>query len=58
MAAPRNANIKEKILQTTAELLQTTSFESVTLAGIATAAEISKGTLYYYYSSKDDILLD
>ncbi|MEG2930475.1 MAG: TetR/AcrR family transcriptional regulator [Ruthenibacterium sp.] len=58
MAAPRNANIKQKILQTTAGLLQTTSFDSVTLAGIAAAANISKGTLYYYYNSKDDILLD
>ncbi|MEG2165179.1 MAG: TetR/AcrR family transcriptional regulator [Ruthenibacterium sp.] len=58
MAAPRNANIKQQILKSTAALLQTTSFEAITLAGIATAAGISKGTLYYYYNNKDDILLD
>lgn len=58
MAAPRNANIKEQILNSTAVLLQTNSFEAITLAGIAKQAGISKGTLYYYYNNKDDILLD
>lgn len=58
MAAPRNANLKENILKATANLLQTMSFDDITLAGISTAAGISKGTLYYYYASKDDILLD
>ncbi|MEG1069871.1 MAG: TetR/AcrR family transcriptional regulator [Ruthenibacterium sp.] len=58
MAAPRNANIKQTILKSTAALLQTTSFEAITLAGIAKEAGISKGTLYYYYRNKDDILLD
>lgn len=58
MAAPRNENIKQQILKSTAALLQTTSFEAITLAGIAQQAGISKGTLYYYYNNKDDILLD
>lgn len=58
MAAPRNANIKQTILATALQLLQTTSFADISLAQIAQAAGISKGTLYYYYNSKDDILCD
>lgn len=58
MAAPRNENLKQKILDAACALLRTTSFESVTLAQIAGAAGVSKGTLYYYYSSKEDILFD
>ena len=58
MAAPRNANIKETILATALHLLQDTSFADISLAKIAQAAGISKGTLYYYYNNKDDILFD
>ncbi len=58
MAAPRNENIKQQILKSTAALLQTTSFEAISLADIAQQSGISKGTLYYYYRNKDDILLD
>ena len=58
MAAPRNDNIKQKILDAATRLLLTTAFDSITLAVIARAASISKGTLYYYYNNKDDILFD
>ena len=58
MAAPRRDNIREKILDSTAALLTHTPFDEITLAGIAAAAGISKGTLYYYYNNKDDILFD
>lgn len=58
MAAPLNANVKETILQAAAQLLRQTSFDNITLAQIAATAHISKGTLYYYYSNKDDILFD
>lgn len=58
MAAPLNANVRETILQAAAQLLRQTSFDNITLAQIAATARISKGTLYYYYSSKDDILFD
>ena len=47
MAAPRKDNIKEKILQATTELLKTTALAEISLAEIAAAAGISKGTLYY-----------
>lgn len=58
MAAPRNINIKEIILQSTAKLLEEKSFFQISLSDIAKKAGISKGTLYYYYSNKDDILFD
>ena len=58
MAAPLNNNIREKILEGTARLLENASFSSITLGQIAREAGISKGTLYYYYSNKDDILFE
>lgn len=58
MAAPRNENLKGTILAAALTLLQTTAFGDISLATIAKKAKISKGTLYYYYASKDDILLD
>ncbi|MEG2018138.1 MAG: TetR/AcrR family transcriptional regulator [Clostridium sp.] len=58
MAATLNSNVKEKILNNTLDLLKTTSFEDISLAKIAAASKISKGTLYYYYNNKEDILFD
>ncbi|WMJ22856.1 TetR/AcrR family transcriptional regulator [Paludicola sp. MB14-C6] len=58
MATVLNANIKDKILQSATQLLQENSFNDISLASIAKNAQISKGTLYYYYNSKDDILFD
>ena len=56
MAAQRPENINEIILDTAEELLKVNSFSEVTLAKIAEKANISKGTLYYYYKSKNEIL--
>ena len=50
MAAQRPENINEIILDTAEELLKVNSFSEVTLAKIAEKANISKGTLYYYYN--------
>lgn len=58
MATPLNSNIKEKILDNTISLLHNNSFDEISLAKIASASKISKGTLYYYYNNKDDILFD
>lgn len=58
MAAPRNDNVKEKVLSATASLLNTKSLSEITLSEIAHEAGISKGTLYYYYKNKTDIYLD
>ncbi len=58
MAAPRNENIKDYILDATKELLKTRSFSEISLAEIANAAGISKGTLYYHYKNKSEIFFD
>lgn len=58
MAAPRNENLKQGIQAAALRLLQQCAFADISLSAIAAEAGISKGTLYYYYSSKDDILLD
>ena len=58
MAAPRKDNVREKILNAAEELLQTKSLSDIALAEIAALAGISKGTLYYHYKNKTDILFD
>lgn len=58
MAATRNDNVRKKILDATDELLQKNSMEKISLAMIAEKAGVSKGTLYYYYHSKEDLLFD
>lgn len=58
MAAPRKENIKEVIIETTEHLLKSNSLDDISLAKIAKEAGISKGTLYYYYKAKEDIILD
>lgn len=58
MAAPRKENVKDIIIESTESLLKTHSIDDISLAEISTAAGISKGTLYYHYKTKEDILLD
>lgn len=58
MAAPRKDNVKELIIETTEELLQTKKLSDISLAEIARSAGISKGTLYYHYKNKNEILFD
>lgn len=58
MAAPRNTGVKAEVLRAATQLLHTQAFAEISLSDIAAAAGISKGTLYYYYKSKDEILLD
>ena len=58
MAAPHNDNIKEKILEAASQLLAEKSFNEISLAQIAARAGVTKGSVYYYYKTKDDILCD
>ena len=48
MAAPRNENIREKILSAAEDLLASEKMSDISLADIAKEAGVSKGTLYYY----------
>lgn len=58
MAAPRKDDVKHIIIESTQQLLGQKALADISLAEIARTAGISKGTLYYHYKSKDDILFD
>ena len=57
-ASKKNRNMKEKILLTSIDLMTKNGINNTSLADIAREVNISKGTLYYHYSSKDDIIFD
>ena len=48
--------IREKIIDTSWELFKTKGFGETTINDIISEAGISKGTFYYYFRSKDDML--
>lgn len=58
MAAPRKDNVKELILNATEELLENQKLTEITFSQISAKAGISKGTLYYHYKNKNDIMFD
>jgi AcrR family transcriptional regulator len=58
MAAPKNIDTRQLILDSTEKLIKERQVEAVSLQDIATEAGISKGTLYYYYTSKQLVLID
>lgn len=47
---------RELIARSTRELFLARSYEEVTVQDIASAAEFGKGTIYQYFSSKEEIL--
>ena len=50
-------NNREFILLKTMELLTQNSVQATSFADIAKAVNLSKGTLYYYFPSKEDVVL-
>ncbi len=53
-----NSNMKENILNVAIKLITKNGIKNTSLSDIAKSAGISKGTLYYHYSSKDDLIFD
>ena len=49
---------RRKILARAAEVFALEGFDRASVAQVADACDVSKATLYHYYSSKDDILFD
>lgn len=49
---------RRKILDTAMAMIGEKEVEKTSLAGIAKAAGLSKGTVYYYYASKHDLIFD
>jgi AcrR family transcriptional regulator len=55
---PRCDDINKKILETTYEMLQEMSFNSLTIEGIAARAEVGKPTIYLRWSNKASLVMD
>ena len=51
-------DIRKIIIEAAKELISSQGVDKTTLAEIAKKADISKGTLYYYYSTKNDLIFD
>lgn len=51
-----NTTMKENILLSATELITKNGIKNTSLSDIAKAVNISKGTLYYHYSSKDALI--
>ncbi len=51
-------NNRENIIEAAIKLIGEKGVEGTSLADIAKEVGISKGTLYYYYSSKNDLIFD
>lgn len=56
ITAPGEVTTKERILNVAIDLFAVKGFDAVSLREIADAAGIRKATLYYYFTSKDEIL--
>jgi AcrR family transcriptional regulator len=50
--------LRESILTATASLLATTQFGDLSVQDILSAAEISRGSFYFYFDSKHDVLAE
>ncbi len=52
------ASVRECILAVSARLFAETGVRGASLNDIADAAQLAKGTLYYYYPAKDNLVLE
>ena len=54
----KQANKRQQIIEAAARLIIQKGIDKTSLADIAEEAGISKGSLYYYYASKDELIFD
>ena len=52
----QNHNKKEMILDAMQELMGSANVQAISVSDIAQKAGIGKGSIYYYFSSKNDII--
>jgi AcrR family transcriptional regulator len=57
-AAPASAELRERILSATRELLRERRFDSFSVADILAAAGVSRASFYFYFPSKQAVLAD
>src|SRR3954453_19740979 len=55
-AAPSSTELQERILSATRELLRERRFDTLSVANILTAAEVSRASFYFYFPSKQAVL--
>jgi AcrR family transcriptional regulator len=56
-AAPRKGDLREQAILDTAErLLATTGYEAMTMADIAVGTGVTRGALYFYFGSKQEVV--
>ena len=58
IAPPKTAETGDKILAAALELFREEGFDKATMRGIANRAGVATGAAYYYYRSKEAIVLD
>lgn len=56
--AATNKETGERIFQTALELFRTEGFENATMRDVAQSAGVATGAAYYYYPSKDAIVME
>jgi AcrR family transcriptional regulator len=56
--APLGGNLREAILAATADLLGERNFSDLAVGDILTAAGVSRGSFYFYFDSKHDVLAE
>jgi AcrR family transcriptional regulator len=54
---PKSAETRDRILQAALEMFHDRGFDSTTMRDIATRAQVATGAAYYYFASKDAIVL-
>jgi AcrR family transcriptional regulator len=57
-AAASGGDLREAILAATADLLTHRDFSDLAVSDILTAAGVSRGTFYFYFDSKHDVLAE
>ena len=58
MAKKMKIDMRNEILKSVESLISVSGVNSISLKDIAETCNISKGTLYYYYKTKDEIIFD
>src|SRR5689334_15186615 len=57
-AVPANADLREAVLDATARLLDVRAFADLSVADVLAEAGVARGTFYFYFSGKGDVLAE
>jgi len=57
VAPPQSVGTRERLLQSAMELFTTQGYDATSLAQVLQRAGVNSGSLYYFFKSKEDLLL-